>query len=400
MLAWCAQRGVAVVPQGGNTGLVGGSVPLEDEVVLSTVRLSSLGPVDEVAAQVTVGAGATLAAVQQTAAAAGFEYAIDLGARDTATIGGTIATNAGGLHVLAHGSTRAQVVGIEAALTDGSQISRLGGLLKDNTGYDLAGSLCGSEGTLAVVTAARLRLLPRRPEHVVAALGFRSSQAAVGAIADLRAVRSLVAAELVWRPGLELALAAGVPPPFEPLPEVLVVVECAATVDPLSEVAAAVTSLAAVEGVAVAADGPGRTRLWALRERQTELIARVGVPHKLDVTLPLAGLAAFADDVGDLIAGLRPDASTWLFGHGGDGNLHVNITGLAPDDDEVDDAVLHMVAARGGSISAEHGIGRAKARWLHLARSPAELDVFARIRRAWDPAGILNPGVLAAAATG
>ncbi len=123
------------------------------------------------------------------------------------------------------------------------------------------------------------------------------------------------------------------------------------------------------------------------------------MPHKLDVTLPSPASPPFADDVGDLIAGLRPDASAWLFGPGGDGNLHVNITGLAPDDDEVDDAVLHMVAAK-KVISAEHGIGRAKTRWLHLARSPAELDVFARIRRAWDPAGILNPGVLAAAATG
>jgi FAD/FMN-containing dehydrogenase len=154
VVRWCGGEGVALVPQGGNTGLVGGGVPLGGELVMSLRRLDGIGPVDPMAAQLTASAGATLGAVQRAAGDHRMRYAVDLGARDSATIGGTVATNAGGLHVLRHGATRAQVVGIEAVLGDGSVVSHLGGLIKDNTGYDLAGLLCGSEGTLGIVTAA------------------------------------------------------------------------------------------------------------------------------------------------------------------------------------------------------------------------------------------------------
>jgi FAD/FMN-containing dehydrogenase len=185
VLRACNDDGVPVVVQGGKTGLVGGSVPPPDPgpgplpVVLSTVGLSEVGPVDEMGYQVTAGAGATLAAVQSAARAVGLEFPVDLAARDSATIGGMVGTNAGGLHVLRYGAMRAQVVGLEAVLADGRVLSRLSGLVKDNTGYDLSQLLVGSEGTLAVVTAARLRLVPRLGERAVALFGLRSMAAAL-----------------------------------------------------------------------------------------------------------------------------------------------------------------------------------------------------------------------------
>ena len=172
VVAQCKEVGVALVPQGGNTGLVGGGVPLAGEVVLSLRRLAGVTDVDTLGGQLSVGAGTTVAHVQASAAAAGWAYGIDLGSRNSATIGGTIATNGGGLQVLRHGPTRAQLVGFEAVLGTGEIVSHMGGLMKDNTGYDLGGLLCGSEGTLGVVTAARVRLVPSNPERVTSILAF------------------------------------------------------------------------------------------------------------------------------------------------------------------------------------------------------------------------------------
>jgi len=182
----CRRHGIALVPQGGNTGLVGGSVPLHGEVVLSLRGLDDLGPVDEAAGQVTAGAGVTLADLQTTADAAGWAYGVDLASRQSATVGGTVATDAGGIHVLRYGDTRAQLLGVEAVLGTGAVVSHLGGLVKDTTGYHLPGLLCGSEGTLAVVTAARLRLVPPTPERTTALLAFDSAADAVAAAVVLR----------------------------------------------------------------------------------------------------------------------------------------------------------------------------------------------------------------------
>src|SRR6185437_14109265 len=182
----CRRHGAAVVPQGGNTGMVGGGVPLAGEVVLSLRRLDAVGDVDRLAGQVTVGGGATLGTVRQAAADAGWAYGVDFAARDSCTIGGNVGTNAGGLRVLRYGDTRAQVLGIEAVLGTGQVVSHLGGLLKDNTGYALPALLCGSEGTLGVVTAARLRLVPPSPHRVVALLAFGGTAEAVSAAAELR----------------------------------------------------------------------------------------------------------------------------------------------------------------------------------------------------------------------
>lgn len=217
--------------------------------------------------------------------------------------------------MLRYGSMRAQVLGIEAVLADGTVIRRMSGLRKDNTGYDLPGLLTGFEGTLAIVTAARLRLVPRQERRAVAVL-------------------------------------------------------------------------------AVATDRPGREQLWQLRERHTEAINAAGVPHKLDVALPLGALPRFEGRARTLVADLAPAARLILFGHLGDGNLHVNVLGLAPDDDRVDEAVLRLVAELGRSIGAEHGIGTAKARWLPLTRGPADIAAMRAVKHALDPRGLLNPGVL------
>ncbi|MEA3019218.1 MAG: hypothetical protein QOI47_742 [Actinomycetota bacterium] len=368
----CGDAGVAIVAQGGNTGLVGGSVPLRGEVVLSLRRLDRIDAVDVLAGQVTVGAGATLGEVQRVASDAGLAFGVDLSARDTATIGGMVATNAGGLRFLRHGGMRENLIGMEAVLADGAIVRHLSGLPKDNTGYDLTGLLCGSEGTLGVVTAARLRLVAPARDLVTAIVALPSVAACVAAVATLRASVVLEAAEL-W---LDM------PAPVVPAPAYLLV-----------EWSGAADALGALDGMidaAVATDSLRRAELWGYRERITEEINRVGVPHKMDVTLPAGAIATFCREVVDVVGAHR----VFLFGHVGDGNIHVNVVGPPPEDETVDDAVFRLVATHGGSISAEHGIGTAKRRWLHLSRSPEEIAAFRAIKHALDPKGILNPNVL------
>jgi FAD/FMN-containing dehydrogenase len=396
VVAVCKEAGVPLVPQGGNTGLVGGGVPLAGEVVLSLRRLAGVTDVDPLGGQLSVGAGTTVAQVQAAATSAGWSYGVDLASRDSATIGGTIATNAGGLQVLRHGSTRAQLVGFEAVLGTGETVSHMGGLMKDNTGYDLGGLFCGSEGTLGVVTAARLRLVPQSPERVTAVLAFPSTGTAIDAASLLRrSLPELQSLEFFLQSGLDLVCrTSSIAAPFSGEHRAYLLAEAAAQHDPMPAMAVVLDSVAAVEDVAVATDPARRSQLWRYREGHTEAINTLGAPHKLDVTLPAPALAAFIDQVPDVVRAADTRAATWLFGHVGDGNVHVNVTGLEPDESAVDDRVMHYVAALGGSISSEHGIGTAKRAWLHLNRSEAELAAFRRLKTALDPAGILNPNVL------
>ncbi|MCZ7528009.1 MAG: FAD-binding oxidoreductase [Acidimicrobiia bacterium] len=396
MLAWCHEHRVAVVPQGGNTGLVGGSVPLHGEVVLSLRRIDDLGPVDRRARQVTAGAGATLGALQAHVAGAGLELGVDLAARDSATVGGMVATDAGGLRVVRFGDMRHQVVGVEAVLADGSVLSRLSGLVKDNTGYDLAGLFTGSEGTLAVVTRVRLALVPRFEHRAVALLAFGSFEAALDALAVLRdRLPALDALEILFADGLELVRHhLGVAPPLPGEHAVYLLAECADHRDPTGEMAGALAGLEDLDDAVMATEPGPRAALWRLREAHTEVVATLGVPHKLDVALPASRLAEFEGRVRRAVDDAVPGARCVLFGHVGDGNLHVNVVGAAPDDRRVDRAVLTLVAELGGSISAEHGIGTAKRDLLHLGRSPEEIAAFRAVKSALDPRGILNPHVL------
>jgi FAD/FMN-containing dehydrogenase len=391
---------VPLVPQGGNTGLVAGGIPRADEVVVSLGRLADLGPVDPLAGQVTVGAGVTLAALADHAAASGLAFGVDLGARDSATIGGMVATNAGGLHVLRHGAMRAQVVGIEAVLGTGDVVRRLGGLVKDNTGYDLAQLLCGSEGTLGIVTAARLRLVAPPAQVVTALVGVADVDAAVALAAAVRRDDAGVGAgveaiELMTGPSLRLvAEHLEAPPPVAPDAEAYVLVEVGGAADPVPALAALIDSQAGVIDAAVATERAERARLWRWREAHSEAGMRFGPLHKLDVTLPAGEIAGFCAEVVARVSVARPGARTLLFGHVGDGNVHVNVAGPPADDDEIDDVVLELVVERGGSISAEHGIGTLKRRWLERDRSAAEVAAMRAIKAALDPDGILNPGVL------
>jgi FAD/FMN-containing dehydrogenase len=397
VLAVCRSFGAAVVPQGGNTGLVGGSVPRGGEVVLSLVRLDGVGSVDPATLQVSVGAGVTLAGLVAHAARAGLDAGLDIGARDSATIGGIVATNAGGARALRYGTARARVAGLEAVLADGGRVARMGGLLKDNAGYDLPALLVGSEGTLGVITAVRWRLVPSLPARVATLVPLESPGAAASLLGVLRAqVPSLEAAEFFLDDGLSLVLDyLAVSAPVASRAPVYVLVECAARSDPTDELAAGL-ELAGIDDAVVADDTMSRERLWRFREAHTEAINAAGVPHKIDVGVPLDRLGAFLERVPDVVAGVAPGARTILFGHLADGNVHVNVLGPPPDDESVEEAVLRLVASCGGTISAEHGIGRAKARWLSLVRTPGEIAAMTAVKGAFDPAGALNPGVVLA----
>jgi FAD/FMN-containing dehydrogenase len=395
VLVACRAHGAAVVPQGGNTGMVGASVPRGGEVVLSVTRLRDLGPVDTAAAQVHAGAGVTLGELQAQARAAGLEAGVDLGSRDSATLGGLVATDAGGTHAMRYGTVRARVAGVQAVLADGTIVDRPA-LLKDNAGFDLPALLVGSEGTLAVITGVRWRLVPLLTSRVAALVPVRSLHDAAALLAAIRPrlATTLHAADFFLDAGLQLVLDHdGVPAPVRTRTPVYVLLECADRRDPTPDLADALAAAGIADAV-VADDSAERRRLWRFREGHAEAIAAAGIPHKLDVGVPLARLPEFAARAREEIERVAPGARPIIFGHLGDGNVHVNVLGPAPDDDAVDEAVLRLAAACGGTISAEHGVGVAKARWLSLTRSPGELRAMAGIKRALDPDGVLNPGAV------
>jgi FAD/FMN-containing dehydrogenase len=390
----CAAAGAPIVAQGGNTGFVGGGVPRGGEVVLSLARMDDVEPVDAPAAQVAAGAGATLAAVQDAARRAGLFLGIDLGARDSATVGGMLATNAGGNRAFRYGMARAHVVGVEAVLADGAVVRRMAGLPKDNTGYDLAQLLIGSEGTLGVITRARLALTTRGASVATALVGVGSTAEAVATTARLRReLLGLDAAELFYANGLELVRAhARLPAPLAREFPVYLLVECSAASDAQDELAAA---LGAGADAVLADDSDTRERLWRYREAHTEAVSARWTPLKLDVALPLARLAAFVDELSAIAAAKLPAAQLFIYGHAGDGNLHVQLVGLdAAAERDATETVLGLVARNGGSIGAEHGVGVAKRDWLHLTRGPGDIAAMLAVKHALDPEGVLNPGVL------
>jgi FAD/FMN-containing dehydrogenase len=401
VLRACAEHGGQAVLQGGNTGLVRGGVPASaEEVVISTTRMTAIGEVDRESLQVVAGAGTTLEALQARLDAEGLELALDLGARSQATLGGMAATNAGGARAFRHGTMRRHVAGVEAVLADGTVVERLGGVLKDSTGYDWPSLLVGSEGTLALITRLRLRL--RRIERSRAAALVPVDSLAEGlalAVALRDRPTGLEAAEFVLPGALALVRAElDLRPPLgdgEP--------EGGSTLVLLESRAAAgahdllVEALAEHPGAAraVLAEGAETAGLWRYREGLGEALARHRVV-KLDVALPLAGLAAgVAALERAAIEAAGPGVRPFLFGHLLDGNVHVNIGDV--DDDRraaVERAVLESVLAHGGSIGAEHGIGRAKVAWLSADRSPADIAAMRSLKSALDPNGLLAPGVL------
>jgi FAD/FMN-containing dehydrogenase len=394
----CAEAEVPLVPQGGNTGLVGAGVPQDGELVLSLRRLKAIGPLEPLGRTLVAGAGATLAEVQRAARSAGLDVGIDFAARDSATIGGIASTNAGGERVLRHGVTRTQVRGLEVVLADGSIVRRMSGLPKDNTGYDLVQLMVGSEGTLGVITAVQLRLVPPAGSAATALVAVKTIDDALGVLDAVRQrFAGLDAAEYFHDDGLQLVLRhRSVASPFDRHHPLYLLVEVVGGADggSVDDLAELLSELDVVRDAVLAGTAADRRRLWDLREAHTESISAAGVPVKLDVALPLDRLGVFEQQLPGVVREVSRHAVPILFGHIAEGNVHVNLLAATEDDVQgaVTDAVLRLVAAHGGSISAEHGIGLAKRRWLPLTREPADVAAMRAIKQALDPAGLLSPG--------
>ena len=373
VLAACASHGAAIVPQGGNTGLVGAGVPRDHEVLLSLQRLTEVGEVDPAIGQVTVGAGTTLASLQSVARGAGLDATLDFGARDSCTVGGVVACDAGGARALRHGTARAHVAGLEAVLADGTVVSRLAGLTKDNAGYDLPALLIGSEGTLGVITRVRWKLSPLLRSRVTALVPLAISRRGRRA-AGLAAGQRALAGELRLLPRRR-------PPARARLPAARVPGHRARAVLRDHRVRRPVRSDRRARRGARTGRGRGRARRRRHRRPRGTVEAargpRRGDQRCGDPAQARRGRAAGpARPVprGGPRRGQRAGAErAILFGHLGDGNVHVNVLGADPDDSRSDDAVLELVLECGGTISAEHGVGVSKARWLERARGTDEV---------------------------
>jgi FAD/FMN-containing dehydrogenase len=411
ILRLCNDGGTALVTQGGNTGLVGGQIPLHGEVLLSTGRLNKLRAVDEGGMTLTTEAGVTLAQIQQTAAGKHFLFPLSLASEGSCTIGGNIATNAGGTHVLRYGMTRALVLGLEVVLANGTVLEMLRALHKDNSGYDLKQIFIGSEGTLGVITAATLRLFPLPDVSVTAFAAVPSSDAAVTLLGAMQAHTGgmLSAFELMPRIAMELVTKhiAGTRDPLAAPSPWYVLMEAtggrhanlAASFE--DGLAAAITDGLATDAV-VASSAAQAQSLWKLRESISESQKREGASIKHDIAVPVAAVPAFLAKATPAVLRLVPGARPVSFGHLGDGNIHFNFNAPKPGDDadflalweEVQQTVHDIVKEFGGSISAEHGIGAMKVAQLPRYKSHDELDAMRALKRAFDPKNILNPGKL------
>jgi len=398
VLTACHRHGLRVVPQGGNTGLVGGSIPMDGEIVLSTRRLTTIERVDVVDRTLAAGAGVIVAQAQEAARQHGLDLGVDLASRDSATLGGIVSTNAGGIRMIKNGNTRRQLLGIEAVLSDGRVVTRWKELVKDNVGYDLPGLLAGAEGTLAVITRVLMRLVIPAPRTQVSLVAVTTVSDALQLVDRLeRAGLTLEAAELMTRPGIDLVrrhhdlrAPLDVDSPFLLLAEVSGQRDTQALLLDVLEQAGESVLDAAVE------EGPA-PKLWRYRESHTESISAESStpPVKLDLSTPLREVEQFLTTLTPALAENFPDVRAICFGHVGDGNLHVNLLDVKETERErVTDFVLRHVTQHGGSISAEHGVGRAKAPWLALGRSPEDINLMKAIRAAIDPAGLLNPHIL------
>jgi FAD/FMN-containing dehydrogenase len=288
------------------------------------------------------------------------------------------------------------VAGLEAVLADGSIVRRMSGLPKDSAGFDVTSLLVGSEGSLGLITAVRLRLVPHLTERTVALLAVADTDVAIEILGELRRRHDdLEAAEVFHAAGLDLVCdSLGLARPFIVDHPTYLLIECAGRHDPTDPLAATLAELDLVDDAALASDAPRREALWRYREAHAEAIAAAGIPLKLDVAVPLGRLADFEREVRGTIAELAPRARLVVFGHLAEGNLHVNVLDTPSTYERITDTVLPIVARHGGSIGAEHGVGRAKVPWLPLTRPPAELAAMRAVKLALDPKWLLNPGVV------
>ncbi len=396
VLRECRAAGVSVTVQGGRTSLVAGTVPEHDDVLLSTERLRDIGEVDVVERRLRVGAGATLADVQRAATAAGLVFGVDLAARDTATVGGMASTNAGGLRTVCYGNMGEQVIGLDVVLPDGSVVHRHSQVRSDNTGYDLASLFVGAEGTLGVITALDLRLHPTPRQRVTAICGFADLDALIATGRVFRDMEGVAALELIdARASALTAEHVGVSAPVQGAWQLLI--ELAGETDLTERLADALEDAELSDEPAVGVDANAQQRLWQVREAVAEVLGVYGPPLKFDVSLPLSAIHAFSDDAARLIAEHAPDAIPVLFGHIGEGNLHLNIVRCALTGDaerELYSAMMALIAGHGGNVSSEHGVGTRKRDYLSMARTDADIAAMRVLKNALDPTGYLNRAVL------
>ncbi|WP_301147299.1 FAD-binding oxidoreductase [Mycobacterium simiae] len=394
VLRLCRDAGAHVTVQGGRTSLVAGTVPEHDDVLLSTERLCALSEVDSVERRITVGAGATLAAVQDAATAAGLVFGVDLAARDTATVGGMASTNAGGLRTVRYGNMGEQVVGLDVALPDGSLLRRHSLVRSDNTGYDLPALFVGAEGTLGVITALDLRLHPTPSHRVTAVCGFADLEALIDTGRRFRDVDGIAALELIdGRAGALTAEHLGVNPPVEA--DWLLLVELAADHDQTERLADLLADVPMSSEPAVGVDVAAQQRLWRVRESLAEVLGVYGPPLKFDVSLPLATIAEFASAAVALIHERVADAVPVLFGHVGEGNLHLNVLRVGLDREQaLYGGMMDLIARCGGNVSSEHGVGSRKRDYLGMSRETTDIAAMRSVKAALDPTGYLNAAVL------
>ena len=412
IVRWCAASGTPVTPQGGNTGLSGGATPDGSgrSVVLSLSRLNRIRAVDRLNNTLTAEAGCILQRVQEAAAEAGRLFPLSLAAEGSCTIGGNLATNAGGTGVLRYGNTRELCLGLEVVTPQGELWQGLRALRKDNTGYDLRDLFIGSEGTLGVITAAVLKLHPQPAARCAAFVAVESPGAAVDllALAQVRLGGGLTGFELMSDLCLDLV--------FEHFPDTrrpladrapwYVLIEVSDLIDAANAAAGLQALLEAafaddrITDAAVAASTAQTLALWALRENASEAQGLEGKGVKHDVSVPISAIAAFVAEASDALLARFPDVRLGVFGHIGDGNLHFNVLpargdggqGLIERLEPINHIVHEIVARRGGSISAEHGLGVLRRDEAARYKSPVELHLMRAVKAALDPLGIMNPG--------
>jgi FAD/FMN-containing dehydrogenase len=403
ILKFCNERRIPVQPQGGMTGLSGGGVPVEPCVVISLERMRAIRQLDVAAATITVEAGVVMEAVQKAADAADLFFPLDLGGRGSCQIGGNVSTNAGGNRVLRFGMARDLVLGLEAVLADGTVIDSLRKVLKNNTGYDLRQLFIGAEGTLGIITAVVLRLFPK-PQSLCTGLCAVDDYESV--LALLKAARTgfgpqLTAFEVMWPDFYSLAtLELGRKPPLPSGAGGYVLIEtmgldAEADQRRFESVIGAALSTGTVDDAIIAQSHREMGELWAVRDSPGEWQLSPRWPFlNFDVSAPTGEIGALVTEIEATLSARWPQLRAVYFGHAADGNLHasVGMGGHSVPASEIEEAVYAIASMRRGSISAEHGIGSLKRRFLHYCRSPEEIALMQTIKKAMDPNGILNPG--------
>lgn len=404
VLSLCNEAGRPVVPQGGMTGLVGGGAPGEGDVVLSLERMNWIEDIDPHGRTMTAQAGVILETAHDTADEEGFMFPVDLGARGSATLGGLISTNAGGSRVIRYGMMRQSVLGLEAVLADGTVLSSMNSMLKNNAGYDLKQLFIGSEGTLGIVTRCVIRLQPKPVSTATAFVGIDSFENVPEflSLLDAQLGGGLGAFEVMWADYYNFVRerCPSLKPPLPPKHGYYVLTEALgydaeSDADRFEAVMEIAHDRGLVQDGVIAQSASDRVDLWAIREGAGEGFRTIAPMFTYDVSLPIMTMEDFASRTKDGIAKAYPNATTLILGHLGDGNLHAVVAvgdGSDVAHKKVNDILYGVVRDLGGSVSAEHGIGTEKRSYLGWSRTPEEVELMRVLKRTLDPKGILNPG--------